>query len=74
MVSLGFCKGSCWYLRVIRVDLSGFWVDVKNQRNFFEHIGKSMNIKTNNDWYKISTADICRMGGEGMYVNNWYTN
>ena len=33
----------------------GFWKDLKNQRNFMEYLSQQLNIKNNEDWYKITT-------------------
>ena len=43
-----------------------FWNDIKNQRKFFDYIKNDFNIKTNEDWYKITCDDIKINGGRGV--------
>ncbi len=31
-----------------------FWGDMKNQRNFMDWLGKRLNVKKLDDWYKIT--------------------
>ena len=33
---------------------SDYWKDLKNQRNFLEFLSKKLNIKDQNDWYKVT--------------------
>ncbi len=36
----------------------GYWNDMKNQRNFMDWVGKQLNYRDMEDWYKITMEVI----------------
>eukprot|EP01114_Cavostelium_apophysatum_P012589 TRINITY_DN2854_c0_g1_i1.p1 TRINITY_DN2854_c0_g1~~TRINITY_DN2854_c0_g1_i1.p1 ORF type:complete len:464 (+),score=89.13 TRINITY_DN2854_c0_g1_i1:116-1507(+) len=50
---------------------SGFWIDKRNQRAFFDDLGKQLGMKTWEDWYQIKTTDV-QLHGRGLL--NHYGN
>jgi hypothetical protein len=52
----------------------GYWQDINNQRQFFNHLAASLNIKTANDWYKVGTSYVISKGGAAIlaYPNRCY--
>jgi hypothetical protein len=42
------------------------WNDIRNQRSFFEWLGKKMGLRDLSGWYKIVKLDLVRYGGRGM--------
>lgn len=49
-----------------------FWADKKNRLDFIETLGKDMNIKRYQDWYRVTKADIFRSGGKSL-VENYFS-
>ena len=43
-----------------------FWSEIKNQREFFDYLGKKLNIMNWEDWYKVSAHLIRENGGSGL--------
>ena len=46
-----------------------FWEDIKNQKNFFDWLGKELQIEDVEDWYHIKAADVDKKGGCGLLIN-----
>jgi len=44
----------------------GFWKKEDNQMAFFRRFETQMCLKSEEDWYKIKTEDMVRMGGRGF--------
>lgn len=42
---------------------TGYWADKNNQRKFFEDLAKTLDIKDQNDWYRVTTKQINMFGG-----------
>jgi hypothetical protein len=42
----------------------GIWEDVENVQNFFEWIADELKIQSEDDWYRISAAEIASRGGK----------
>eukprot|EP01027_Heterolobosea_sp_BB2_P018918 GEZU01026579.1.p1 GENE.GEZU01026579.1~~GEZU01026579.1.p1 ORF type:complete len:601 (+),score=135.41 GEZU01026579.1:14-1816(+) len=51
--------------------LNGYWNDPKNQRNFLNRIAEELNVKTLDDFYKISADDVRSKGGASL-LNHYY--
>jgi hypothetical protein len=51
---------------------SGYWKDVKNQRNFFDELGVKLNIKEPQDWFRVTRKIIWKEGG--YFINNHYNS
>ena len=39
----------------------GYWDILENQRKFVEWLGKELNIKTQEEWYKVSSQVIFKL-------------
>jgi hypothetical protein len=44
--------------------LSGFWYDTKNHQKFLDWLAAELNIRDMDDWYKVTTLDVIRRGGQ----------
>jgi len=51
---------------------SGYWKDLKNQRDFFDDLAKKLKIEKQEDWYSVQSKQISQNGGAGLL--NRYTN
>src|SRR5689334_22792417 len=40
----------------------GFWEDEKNVYEALEWVAKKLNIKSDNDWYRVSNEEMVRLG------------
>jgi hypothetical protein len=49
----------------------GFWLDLQNQKNFFQKISKDLGIQTLDDWYKVSVSEVAALGGKSL-LNTHY--
>eukprot|EP01114_Cavostelium_apophysatum_P020910 TRINITY_DN7146_c0_g1_i1.p1 TRINITY_DN7146_c0_g1~~TRINITY_DN7146_c0_g1_i1.p1 ORF type:complete len:487 (-),score=70.02 TRINITY_DN7146_c0_g1_i1:20-1480(-) len=45
---------------------SGYWNNVENQRNFFDKLGKELNIQTVKDWGRVTKGDVQERRGGGL--------
>eukprot|EP01027_Heterolobosea_sp_BB2_P009730 GEZU01014328.1.p1 GENE.GEZU01014328.1~~GEZU01014328.1.p1 ORF type:complete len:409 (-),score=52.61 GEZU01014328.1:123-1349(-) len=50
----------------------GFWKDRANHKQFFDWAAKRLRVQQPDDWYKISRAELFRLGGGSTIVNNYY--
>jgi len=50
---------------------ANFWKDMNNQRSFFESLAKKLNIKGQEDWYRVSFQDISENGGLGLLSQHY---
>jgi hypothetical protein len=41
----------------------GYWDDIKNQRKYFDWLAKQLHIKTPEDWYQVTHAEVVARGG-----------
>jgi hypothetical protein len=48
----------------------GYWQDTKNQRAFFDELAKKLNIKSVEEWRKVSYDTFIKEGGG--FVNRYY--
>lgn len=39
------------------------WSDLNHQRSFLERVGKYLNVKQFEDWYKVKVRDVIRYRG-----------
>jgi hypothetical protein len=46
------------------------WKDVRNQRYFFEELGKELNIKNIEDWKNVQAKMVRSKGGN--FINAYY--
>eukprot|EP01027_Heterolobosea_sp_BB2_P018850 GEZU01026495.1.p1 GENE.GEZU01026495.1~~GEZU01026495.1.p1 ORF type:complete len:840 (+),score=185.05 GEZU01026495.1:594-3113(+) len=44
----------------------GFWEDPKNQRQFFDRIAVALNVAQLDDWYRVTTREVLKLGGSGL--------
>jgi hypothetical protein len=51
-----------------RVD-RGFWQDSKNQKHFFDDIAQQLELKSMEDWYKVTPTQIRKLIGGGLFRN-----
>lgn len=45
---------------------SSYWNELKNQRHFFDDLGKELGYEKQEDWYKIQKVNIEMSGGRGI--------
>ncbi len=45
---------------------SGYWNSVSNQRSFLDSLGKSLNITSHEEWYKVTIAKVYEHGGASL--------
>lgn len=50
----------------------GHWEDLANQRKFLDSISSTLNISKPEDWYKVKSTDVIKLGGKGLL--NRYNN
>eukprot|EP01114_Cavostelium_apophysatum_P022236 TRINITY_DN7981_c0_g1_i1.p1 TRINITY_DN7981_c0_g1~~TRINITY_DN7981_c0_g1_i1.p1 ORF type:complete len:228 (+),score=38.11 TRINITY_DN7981_c0_g1_i1:3-686(+) len=43
-----------------------YWKDLANQKAFLDQAAQSLNVKQNEDWYRVRRADILRLGGHRL--------
>jgi hypothetical protein len=43
-----------------------FWKDKANRRRFFDYVAKQLNITSFEGWYRVSKAEIYKMGGSPL--------
>jgi hypothetical protein len=55
-----------WKIWKFKQVSSGFWKDIQNQRKFFLDAQKELNIQSPEDWYKVTTSQIAKLGGSGL--------
>jgi hypothetical protein len=48
----------------------GYWKDMKNQRSFFDNLGKKLNVKTPSDWANFPFRVIIE--NQGGYLSFLY--
>jgi len=48
----------------------GYWKSIKNHRNFFDRMAEKMNLKSPDDWFTITCADLKAHGG--LALLNFY--
>jgi hypothetical protein len=48
----------------------GYWMDVANQRLFFDDLAKKLNITKPEDWYSISSRTVKQNGGHFLSKYN----
>jgi hypothetical protein len=49
---------------------AGYWMDVTNQRKFFEEIAPQLNVTKHADWGTVGSDAVIRMGGQ--FIVNYY--
>src|SRR5690242_10023870 len=49
------------------------WKDKTTHVEFFNWVAKKLNITKNEDWYKIQTQDVKKLGGDTL-LNHYYGN
>jgi hypothetical protein len=49
----------------------GFWNNVQNQRRFLDWAGGELGIASMEDWYKISKAQVVKLGGSPLASGRW---
>jgi hypothetical protein len=42
------------------------WVDIENQKAFFNQVAKEMRVNKPEDWQKVTVTDIKERGGTGL--------
>jgi hypothetical protein len=50
----------------------GYWHDKKHQKAFFDQMAIKLNIKTPEDWNKVTTAVVKKEGGH--FVSRFYNS
>lgn len=45
----------------------GYWNSRENQRNFLDHLGKTLGFRSMEGWYSLSVEDLTRGGGSGLF-------
>lgn len=55
-----------WFVHLKRP--SGFWLDKRNQREFFDELAKKFEITHPSEWSKISSSQIEVEGGNGILL------
>jgi len=56
-----------WKFRVVP---KGWWLSHENNRTFLDWLGKLLNIKTMEDWYKVPSDDIVKNYGATLILKN----
>lgn len=51
----------------------GYWQTMKNQKSFFDMVAQELGIIKQQDWYKLSAADISKRGGSSL-MQHYYKN
>jgi hypothetical protein len=49
----------------------GFWNNVQNQRRFLDWAGGELGVASMEDWYKISKAQVVKLGGSPLASGRW---
>jgi hypothetical protein len=49
---------------------TGHWTYKDNQKDFFDQLGHSLNIKQLDDWYKVNVKTVVEKGGS--FINQYY--
>lgn len=52
-----------WHDWQFKQTAKGYWSSVKNQRQFFDWAAPKLSIVNLEDWYKVSSKDIDKLGG-----------
>eukprot|EP01118_Nematostelium_gracile_P002202 TRINITY_DN12432_c0_g1_i1.p1 TRINITY_DN12432_c0_g1~~TRINITY_DN12432_c0_g1_i1.p1 ORF type:complete len:374 (-),score=47.94 TRINITY_DN12432_c0_g1_i1:428-1549(-) len=61
-----------WDLENFVYKPTGKWDDVQFQRSFLDYLGKQLEIKEMDQWYKVNKTQICEKGGRGLLRRcNW---
>ena len=50
-----------------------YWLNIENQRKYFNWLSNKLNIKSNEDWYNVKLSDIENNGGSSL-LKNYYEN
>lgn len=61
-----------WFQNIPSVGY-GFWKSPRNQKIFFETLGKELGIKEPKEWGNISSKKIAQHGGEAL-LKNYFNN
>jgi len=61
-----------WQLTKFSSIPQGFWQEISNQRDFFDHVGKKLNIKKWEEWYSVKKNDVADHGG--LSILQYYEN
>jgi len=51
----------------------GYWKKLENRRNFFDSLAEQLNVRTPEDWYKISLKDAKKHGAASL-LQKYYDN
>ncbi len=44
----------------------GYWNKLSNQRSFLDEIAKKLNIRTQDDWYKVTSTTLQQCGAVAL--------
>ena len=67
---LGFPSGKLFYTKPIRQKSAEFWNEEENRNQFIQKIQEKFNLKTPQDWERLSTRQIKAQGGLWLFYNN----
>jgi hypothetical protein len=51
----------------------GFWENVANHKLYFDWLGGELNVKTPEDWNRVTIDKVAEHGGSGLLMN-YYNN
>ena len=62
-----------WKFKTVK---SGYWKDINNQIEYVNWLGEELNIKSHDDWYKVTAGNIIDNYGATLlqYYNNSHIN
>lgn len=52
---------------------AGFWDSLENRQRYFAWLAKQLGLKSMEDWYKVTVADVVENRGSGL-LSNFYNN
>ena len=66
----GFPEGKSYFTRSIQYKSSEYWENEQNREQFLENLKLKFNLKTPQDWKRISAKQIKLQGGNWLFKNN----